>query len=113
MTRNRNETGDLRASVAAIIDEYSSLGVKLTPLQILNQLVGRGLLNDTPDDYDRLLEVLPEEHGGARWAGAERQQRLNSLKDTILQVQKRLERGEPDLLEDIEAILRRALDERP
>lgn len=109
MSGNRIEIGELRASVTAIIDEYSSLGVKLTPLQILHHLVARGVLNDTPDDYEKLLEVLPNEQDGTRKTGAERHQRLNSLKEAILLVQERLERGEPDLLEDIEGILRRAL----
>jgi hypothetical protein len=44
-----------------MIDEYSSLGITLTPVQILHQLVSRGVLKNTPADYKSLLKVLPND----------------------------------------------------
>ena len=105
MIENRNEIGELRACVVATIDDYLSLGVKLTPLQIFRELVTRGLLNDTTDDYDNLQLVMASAYG----VGLPRQERLDRLKDAIREAGDRFERGEPDLLEDIEAILRRTL----
>jgi hypothetical protein len=110
MTETPIEMGELKASVTAMIDEYLSLGVRLTPHQIFHQLVARGLLEDTPNDYDNLVKVLPNELGGGMRAELERDERLNLIKDAIQSAQDRLELGEPNLLEDIEAILRRALD---
>ena len=102
--------GELKAGVTAMIDEYLSLGVRLTPHQIFHQLVARGLLEDTPDDYDNLAKVLPSELGGGMHAELQREERLNLIKDAIQRAQDRLELGEPNMLEDVEPILRRALD---
>jgi len=109
MTDPLIETGELRANVAAMIAEYLALGVRLTPHQIFHQLVARGLLEDTPDDYDNLVRVLPSEHGGGASTELGRDQRLNVLKHAIATAQDRLDQGEPNLLEDIEAILLNAL----
>jgi len=49
-----------------MIDEYSSLGITLTPVQILHQLVSRGVLKNTPADYKSLLKVLPNGHDETR-----------------------------------------------
>ena len=105
MTDIVTQSAELRANVAAMIAEYLALGVRLTPHQIFHQLVARGLLEDTPADYDNLVKVLPNEHGGGMSAERDREQRLTDLKDVIAKAQDRLEHGEPNLIEDIEAIL--------
>jgi hypothetical protein len=109
MTQLQNDLGQLRATVAAMIAEYSLLGVTLTPPQMFRQLVERGLLQNTDHDFDALQLVMPSGPSGGNLIGLPRQERLDWLNNAILEAQDRFERGEPNLLEDIEAILLRAL----
>ena len=108
MTQIQNDLARLRATVAAMIADYSSLGVTLTPPQMFRQLVERGLLQNTDHDFDA-LQLVMSSGGSGGLLGLPRQERLDRLNDAILEAQDRLERGEPNLLEDIEAILLRAL----
>jgi hypothetical protein len=113
MSDMRTENGELKKNVAAMIEEYMSLGVRLAPQQIFLQLVARGLLEDTPEDFENLQQAMPSVNDGGSAAALERERRLHALQDIIREAHARFEAGEPNLLEDIEAILHHAFAATP